>query len=310
MKGIVVTNSTLSAPSGTNGRRSTSITAARVGRRFALSRLCRRRTRCTLRSALSEPFIQFRGVRKAFGAKVVYSSLDLSVARGEALTVVGGSGVGKSVMLKMLIGLLRPDAGSVRFDGSEVTAMRDSELSQLRQRIAMLFQAGALFDSMTVGENVAYGLEEHFREQMSPQAIQERVAWALDLVGLPGVQPMDPADLSGGMRKRVALARSIAVQPEVVLYDEPTTGLDPINTARVNHLIMGLQKRLKITSIVVTHDMKSAFQISDRIAMVHGGRVIYQGTTAEFRSASDPRISDFIEGRAPVIEDVETLLNA
>jgi phospholipid/cholesterol/gamma-HCH transport system ATP-binding protein len=258
----------------------------------------------------SEPFIQFRGVRKAFGQKVVYSGLDLSVQRGAALCIVGGSGVGKSVMLKMLIGLLKPDGGSVRFDGAEVTAMSSRELSSLRQRIAMLFQAGALFDSMTVGENVAYGLEEHFREQMTEADRNERVQWALELVGLPGIQEMDPADLSGGMRKRVALARSIAVQPEVVLYDEPTTGLDPINTARVNNLIMGLQKRLNITSIVVTHDMKSAFKISDRIAMVHGGRIIYQGTTDQFRAATDPRISDFIEGRAPVNEDVETLLQA
>jgi phospholipid/cholesterol/gamma-HCH transport system ATP-binding protein len=258
---------------------------------------------------VSEPFIQFRGVRKAFGQKVVYSGLDLSVERGAALTIVGGSGVGKSVMLKMLIGLLKPDAGSVRFDGAEVTGMNARELSRLRQRIAMLFQAGALFDSMTVGQNVAYGLEEHFREQMTPENMRERAQWALELVGLPGIQDMDPADLSGGMRKRVALARSIAVQPDVVLYDEPTTGLDPINTARVNHLITGLQRRLNITSIVVTHDMKSAFSISDRIAMVHGGRIIYQGTTDQFRAATDPRISDFIEGRAPVNEDVETLLN-
>jgi len=260
--------------------------------------------------ATNESFIHFRGVRKAFGQKVVYSGLDLSVERGAALTVVGGSGVGKSVMLKMLIGLLKPDAGSVRFDGAEVTAMSERQLSKLRQRIAMLFQAGALFDSMTVGENVAYGLEEHFRETMTVNDRRDRVQWALDLVGLPGIQDMDPADLSGGMRKRVALARSIAVQPEVVLYDEPTTGLDPINTARVNNLIMGLQRRLSITSIVVTHDMKSAFQISDRIAMVHGGRIIFQGSTRDFRSATDPRIADFIEGRAPVNEDVETLLKA
>jgi phospholipid/cholesterol/gamma-HCH transport system ATP-binding protein len=259
---------------------------------------------------VSEPFILFRSVRKAFGPKVVYSGLDLHVERGGALCIVGGSGVGKSVMLKMLIGLLKPDAGSIRFDGNEVTGMRAAALSKLRQRIAMLFQAGALFDSMTVGENVAYGLEEHYREQMTPADMQERVQWALELVGLPGIQGMDPADLSGGMRKRVALARSIAVQPEVVLYDEPTTGLDPINTARVNNLILGLQRRLNITSIVVTHDMRSAFTISDRIAMVHGGRIIYQGTTSDFRSAADPRIADFIEGRAPVDEDVETLLKA
>jgi phospholipid/cholesterol/gamma-HCH transport system ATP-binding protein len=145
---------------------------------------------------------------------------------------------------------------------------------------------------------------------MNERERDDRVAWALDLVGLPGVEDMDPADLSGGMRKRVALARSIAVQPEVVLYDEPTTGLDPINTARVNNLITGLQDRLEITSIVVTHDMKSAFSISDRIAMVHSGQIIYQGSIDGFRASRDPRISDFIEGRAPVDEDVETLLNA
>lgn len=254
--------------------------------------------------------IEFRGVQKAFGSKVIYSGLDLRIDRGVSLTILGGSGVGKSVMLKMMIGLLKPDAGSVKFDGQEVTEMKEAQLSPLRQRIAMLFQAGALFDSMSVGQNVAYGLEEHFRQSMTPRMIEERVQWALELVGLPGIEEMDPADLSGGMRKRVGLARSIAVQPEVVLYDEPTTGLDPINTARVNHLIVGLQQRLKITSIVVTHDMKSAFAISDRMAMVHGGRIIFHGTTDEFRACEDPRVSDFIEGRAPVQEDVETLLNA
>jgi phospholipid/cholesterol/gamma-HCH transport system ATP-binding protein len=144
---------------------------------------------------------------------------------------------------------------------------------------------------------------------MDAKEIADRVAWALDLVGLPGVEQMDPADLSGGMRKRVSLARSIAVQPEVVLYDEPTTGLDPINTARVNHLITGLQHRLNITSIVVTHDMRSAFSISDRIAMVHNGSVIFAGTVDELKQSRDPRVADFIEGRAPVQEDVETLLN-
>lgn len=259
---------------------------------------------------MSQPLIEFRGVRKAFGPKVIYSGLDLHIQRGEAFTILGGSGVGKSVMLKMLIGLLKPDAGSIQFEGEEITRMNERRLSRLRQRIAMLFQAGALFDSLNVGDNVAYGLMEHFRDQMSRADIEARVNWALELVGLPGIEQMDPADLSGGMRKRVALARAIAVQPEVVLYDEPTTGLDPINTARVNHLIMGLQKRLAITSIVVTHDMKSAFEISDRLAMVHSGRIILQGTADDFRSARDARVRDFIEGRAPVMEDVETLLNA
>ncbi len=259
---------------------------------------------------MPDTLIEFRNVKKSFGPKVIYRGLNLKVHRGEVLTVVGGSGVGKSVMLKMLIGLLSADSGSITFEGDEITRMAESELARVRQRIAMLFQSGALFDSLSVGENVAYGLEEHFHEKMTRQEVRSRVAWALGLVGLPGVEEMRPADLSGGMRKRVGLARSIAVQPEVVLYDEPTTGLDPINTARVNHMIMGLQAKLNITSIVVTHDMKSAFQISDRMAMVHSGKIIAYGTPEEFRSSGDARVTDFIEGLAPVQEDVETLLNA
>jgi phospholipid/cholesterol/gamma-HCH transport system ATP-binding protein len=255
-----------------------------------------------------DTLIEFSGVKKAFGQKVVYRGLDLKVDRGEVLTVCGGSGVGKSVLLKMLIGLLKADGGSIVFDGQDVTEMKESQLAEVRRRIAMLFQAGALFDSLTVSENVAYGLEEHFHHRMDTKEIAERVAWALGLVGLPGIEDMSPADLSGGMRKRVALARAIAVQPEVLLYDEPTTGLDPINTARVNHLILGMQGALKITSIVITHDMKSAFTVSDKIAMVLQGRVICHGTTDEFRNSSDQRVQDFIEGKAPVKEDVETLL--
>lgn len=259
---------------------------------------------------MAEKLISFRNVQKAFGPKVIYKNLNLDIERGVAFTILGGSGVGKSVMLKMLIGLLRPDSGTIHFDGGEVTSMNSDQLATLRQRIAMLFQSGALFDSLNVFENVAYGLHEHFHNKMKPAEIADRVAWALELVGLPGIELMDPADLSGGMRKRVALARSIAVQPEVVLYDEPTTGLDPINTARVNHLITGLQHRLNITSVVVTHDMKSAFTISDRVAMVHNGRIIFAGSVSELRECKDPRVADFIEGRAPVQEDVETLLKA
>jgi len=259
---------------------------------------------------MGDVFIRFEGVKKAFDHKAVYKGLDLEIERGEALTVVGGSGVGKSVMLKMLIGLLKPEAGSILFDGDEVTCMNEQALAVVRQRIAMLFQSGALFDSLSVGQNVAYGLEEHFRYRMTKQEIAERVEWALAAVDLPGIQEMWPSDLSGGMRKRVGLARAIAVRPEVVLYDEPTTGLDPINTARVNHLIMGLKARLNITSVVVTHDMKSAFTVSDRIAMVHGGRIIHHAPVDTFKSIADPRVRDFIEGRAPVKEDVATLLNA
>ncbi|HEX6272308.1 MAG TPA: ATP-binding cassette domain-containing protein [Polyangiaceae bacterium] len=256
------------------------------------------------------PLIRFEKVRKAFGQKIIYTALNLDVRRGEVLTICGGSGVGKSVMLKMLIGLLKADYGSIQFDGREVTKLGERDLSDVRRRIAMLFQGAALFDSLSVGENVAYGLEEHCRDTLTKAERIERVAWALGLVGLPGIEEMAPSDLSGGMRKRVGLARAIAVRPEVLLYDEPTTGLDPINTARVNHLITGLQETLNITSIVVTHDMKSAFTISDRIAMVHSGRIISIGSVEEFQSSDDQRVRDFVEGRAPVKESVEALLSS
>jgi phospholipid/cholesterol/gamma-HCH transport system ATP-binding protein len=257
-----------------------------------------------------EPVIRFQGVRKAFGPKTIYRHLDLEVYPGQTLTVMGGSGVGKSVMLKLLIRLLEVDGGSISFHGREVTKMDDREVARVRRRIAMLFQGAALFDSISVGENVCYGLQEHFRYEMTPEQMRERVDWALSLVGLPGIEHMRPHDLSGGMKKRVGLARAIAIQPEVLLYDEPTTGLDPINTERINHLIMGLQEALSVTSIVVTHDMKSAFTISDRMAMVHSGAIILSGTPEEFRFSTDPRIHDFINGIAPVNEDVETLLKS
>ncbi|MFO0548255.1 MAG: ABC transporter ATP-binding protein [Polyangiaceae bacterium] len=260
------------------------------------------------RARTEEPIIRFRGVRKAFGPKVIYRRLDLDVFQGETLTVMGGSGVGKSVMLKLLIRLLDPDSGTIHFHNRDVAHMSEREVSYVRRRIAMLFQGAALFDSISVGENVEYGLREHLRDQMTEQQIRERVHWALSLVGLPGIENMRPADLSGGMKKRVGLARAIAIQPEVLLYDEPTTGLDPINTERINHLIKGLKASLKVTSIVVTHDMKSAFSISDRMAMVHSGHIILCGTPDEFQASDDPRVHDFIRGVAPVTEDVETLL--
>jgi phospholipid/cholesterol/gamma-HCH transport system ATP-binding protein len=259
---------------------------------------------------VTPPIIEFSNVQKAFGPKVIYRGLDLVVEQGETLTIMGGSGVGKSVMLKLLIRLLDSDGGHIRFHGEDVTQMTESRIRVVRQRIAMLFQGAALFDSINVGENVAYGLHEHYRHEMTEKQIVERVDWALSLVGLPGIEPMSPSDLSGGMKKRVGLARAIAVQPEVLLYDEPTTGLDPINTERINHLIRGLKQAIKVTSIVVTHDMKSAFSISDRLAMVHSGRIILQGTPDEFRGTHDPRVADFINGTAPVDEDVETLLSA
>jgi phospholipid/cholesterol/gamma-HCH transport system ATP-binding protein len=239
---------------------------------------------------------------------VVYSGLNLLIERGEAITIVGGSGVGKSVMLKMLIGLLTVDAGDIWFDGRCIQRLSPRELTGVRQRVGMLFQGAALFDSMTVGENVSYGLREH--QRWTERELAERVHWALSLVGLPGVEAMFPADLSGGMKKRVGLARTIALQPEVVLYDEPTTGLDPINTARISRLITSLQRSLGITSVVVTHDMGSAFMVSTRLAMVHKGQIIATGTPDEFRHSRDPLVRDFIEGNAPEGEDLLAVLRA
>lgn len=252
--------------------------------------------------------IRFVGVHKAFGPKVVCRGVDLSIRRGETLTVLGGSGVGKSVLLKMLIGLIPVDRGSIEFDGVDVAKLSERQLHEVRRRIAYLFQGAALFDSLDVGENVAYGLREQFWNTMSEADIRGRVEQSLELVGLPGISSMRPSDLSGGMRKRVGLARTLALQPEVILYDEPTTGLDPINTARINHLIRGIQRALKLTSIVVTHDMGTAFTVSDRLAMIAKGRILLQGTREEFKATRDPYVHDFIEGVAPESEDVAALL--
>jgi phospholipid/cholesterol/gamma-HCH transport system ATP-binding protein len=254
--------------------------------------------------------IRLAGVKKSFGPKEVFTKLNLQVFRGETTTVMGASGTGKSVLLKMLIGLIQPEQGTITFDGREITLMSEAELNDLRRRIAYLFQGAALFDSLSVGENVAYGLREQFWNTMSDEEIRARASHSLELVGLPGIEEMRPADLSGGMKKRVGLARTLALQPEVILYDEPTTGLDPINTGRINHLILSIQRALSITSIVVTHDMGTAFSVSDRLVMLHKGRVLFTGTKEEFRNTDNGYVRDFIEGRAPENEDVASLLLA
>lgn len=236
--------------------------------------------------------IEFHDVYKSFGPKMVYAGLSLSIERGEAFTILGGSGVGKSVMLKMLIGLLKPDKGEILFDGESVRAMDDRKLARLRQRVGMVFQGAALFDSLSVRENVAYGLREHFH--MNEAEIDERVAWALALVGLPGVEHMNPSDLSGGMRKRTGLARTIALKPEVLLYDEPTTGLDPIMITAVDDMIAATAERLKVTSIVISHDMASTFRIAHRVAMLFEGQIIAYGTPEEIRRSQDERVRRFI----------------
>ena len=260
--------------------------------------------------AQGEPIVRFRRVRKAFGPKVIFHDLTLDFLRGETITIMGGSGSGKSVCLKMLIGLLNADGGEIYVGDQDVTKMNDEQLTDVRRRVAYLFQGAALFDSLSVGENVAYGLREQFWDKMTEEEIQARVAQSLTLVGLPGIEGMRPSDLSGGMKKRVGLARTLALQPEVILYDEPTTGLDPINTARINHLIKGIQRALELTSVVVTHDMGTAFDVSDRLAMIGRGRMLLVGTKEDFRHTTNPSVRDFIEGRAPESEDVAALLSS
>ncbi|MBX3223747.1 MAG: ABC transporter ATP-binding protein [Labilithrix sp.] len=255
------------------------------------------------------PLIQFNHIKKAFGAKVVYNGLEFAIRRGETVTILGPSGSGKSVMLKMLIGLLEVDSGAILFDGRDVTKMSELELYDVRRRVAYLFQGAALFDSLTVGENVAYGLREQNWNTMSDAEIRRRVAQSLESVGLPGIEEMRPSDLSGGMKKRVGLARTLALQPEVLLYDEPTTGLDPINTARINNLIRGIKRALNLTSVVVTHDMGTAFSVSDRIVMLGKGRLMMEGTPDDFRRTQNPYVRDFIDGKAPEVEDVSVLLS-
>ena len=256
-----------------------------------------------------EPLVRFVRVQKKFGTKVIFANLTLDLMRGETICIIGASGSGKSVMLKMLIGLLQPDKGQILVGGEDVVRMSEEELTRIRRRIAYLFQGAALFDSLSVGENVAYGLREQFWDKMTTAEIDARVEQSLEVVGLPGIQAMRPSDLSGGMKKRVGLARTLALQPEVVLYDEPTTGLDPINTARINHLIRGIQRALKITSVVITHDMGTAFSVSDRLAMIGKGRVLLAAPKDEFRNAKDPVVRNFVEGRAPETEDVASLLS-
>ena len=243
---------------------------------------------------MPEIAIDCTGVWKRLGTKDVLRGVDLSVPRGECLVVIGRSGTGKSVLLKHVVGLLAPDRGSVRVNGIDVAALDEAELLSLREQIGMLFQGGALFDSMSVGENVGLALREH--TPLPERQIDLVVAEKLALVGLSGSEPLRPSSLSGGMKKRAALARALAMNPKIMLYDEPTTGLDPITADVINRLIRRLQERLGITAIAVTHDMRSAYHIADRIAMLHGGRIHAIGTPAEIQKTKDPALRQFIEG--------------
>ncbi len=241
-----------------------------------------------------EPILVFDDVWKAFGSNVIYEGLDLSVMRGEVLTIVGGSGTGKSVLLKCLLGLLRPDKGTITAFGEQVTGRTEREMLPIRQRIGMLFQGAALFDSMSVGENVAWPLR--VRGWTDEAEIGAKVEQVLTLVDLAGKQRDMPSDLSGGMRKRVGLARTLAMDPEVILYDEPTTGLDPGNIKMIDQLVVDMQEIVGVTSIVVTHDMESAFRISDRIAVLWNKRIEWVGYQDEIATAENPIVRDFVSG--------------
>ncbi len=240
--------------------------------------------------------IEIKDVFKSFRNNQVLQGVDLTIKKGETLVIIGRSGCGKSVLLKLIMGLLKPDDGNILVKGDDVTSMNDKQLMQLRQRFGMLFQASALFDSMTVDENVGLALREH--TGLSEEEIAHRVKERLKMVGLSGVEEKKPAELSGGMKKRVGLARAIAMDPDYVLYDEPTTGLDPIMADVINNLIISLRNSLSITSIAVTHDIVSAYKIADRIAMLYEGKIIFVGTPQEVKNTTDPTVRQFIEGSA------------
>jgi phospholipid/cholesterol/gamma-HCH transport system ATP-binding protein len=241
------------------------------------------------------PAIRLAGVRKRFDSLAVLQGVDLEVAAGETITIIGGSGSGKSVLLRLIIGLIKPDAGRIWIDGEETTPLPEARLLPIRRKVGMLFQGAALFDSLTVAENIAFPLREHTR--MGEGEIRARVEEVLEWVGLPGIEEKEPAELSGGMKKRVGLARAIALEPRIILYDEPTTGLDPSNIEKITELIIALREKLGGTSVVVTHDMQSAFKVSDRIAMLHEGRIAVAGTVAEIEHSEERLVRDFIAGQ-------------
>jgi phospholipid/cholesterol/gamma-HCH transport system ATP-binding protein len=240
--------------------------------------------------------ISLRNVYKAFGSKHVLSGFSLDVEEGETVAIIGFSGAGKSVAIKHIVGLLMPDKGEVIVDGLNVPSLSRQELYQLRARIGYVFQFAALFDSLTIGENVAMGLRK--QEGLTETEIEERVHEALELVDLPDVAERSPAELSGGMRKRVGIARAIALRPKYILYDEPTTGLDPVTSAVIDDLMVRMERQLGVTGVVITHDMRSAYTVANRIAMLYEGKVRQFGTVDDIKNTTDPVVRQFIEGRA------------
>jgi phospholipid/cholesterol/gamma-HCH transport system ATP-binding protein len=238
--------------------------------------------------------IEIRNLIKNFGSRRIIDSVNLQIEKGETMVIMGGSGCGKSTLLRMVIGALKPDSGKILINTKDITRLNESEMDEIRKRFGMLFQSAALFNSMTVGENVALPLREHTK--LSDAIISIIVKMKLELVGLTGFENLKPAEISGGMKKRVGLARAIAMDPEIVFYDEPGAGLDPIMASVIDKLIMDLSKKLNITSVVVTHEMQSAFRIADRMAMLHQGRIIEIGTPDEIKNSKNEIIQQFITG--------------
>jgi phospholipid/cholesterol/gamma-HCH transport system ATP-binding protein len=249
--------------------------------------------------------IQLIDVHKAFGAKRVLAGFTLDIPEGETMVIIGYSGTGKSVAIKHIVGLLEPDAGQVIVDGLEVPRLSRRELYKLRARIGYVFQFAALFDSLTIGDNVAMGLRR--QDELTDREIAERVQEALELVDLPGVENRFPAELSGGMRKRVGIARAIALRPKYILYDEPTTGLDPVTSAVIDELMVRMRTRLGVTGVVITHDLRSAYTVGTRMAMLFEGTVRAVGTIDEMRNSDDPVVKQFIEGRAHIEDDADAV---
>jgi phospholipid/cholesterol/gamma-HCH transport system ATP-binding protein len=235
-------------------------------------------------------------LEKRIGDQEILRGIELDVARGETLAIIGRSGGGKSVLLKHLIGLMRPTAGEIWIEGQNIIEMSERQLASIRQKVGILFQGSALFDSMTVAENIAFPLRE--AGERDPNVLRKRVSEMLEVMELQGQEEKMPVNLSGGMKKRVGLARSIIRQPSCILYDEPTSGLDPVVSDSINKLIRRLQRRLGVTSIVVTHDMKNAFHVADRIAYLHDGRIYFHGTPDELRASTDELVQDFLLGRS------------
>jgi phospholipid/cholesterol/gamma-HCH transport system ATP-binding protein len=239
--------------------------------------------------------IRLRGVSKGFDGRIVLDGLDLAVLEGESLVILGGSGTGKSVLLKHMIGLLRPDSGTVEVDGQDLARLDRPALTEFRRRFGMSFQEGALFDSMSVAGNVAFPLR---RAKWPRQRIEARVAECLEMVHLTGSERKLPAELSGGMRRRVGFARAIALEPRILLFDEPNTGLDPVIKAVIDELILELQEKLDSTAVTITHDLTSAFRIADRIAFLHGGKIVALAPPEQFRELADARVQQFVRGLA------------